>query len=504
MNIDGLDARMPILVGWSAVSQRDEDPRRAREALTLMIEASVQAGMRCGQPSLLKSVDRIYVPKGRWSYVNPAAGIRQAIGADRAVTVLSSVGVLQQSLIGDACQRIQDGSIETALVVGADTGYRTLRSSVTGIPVSEDQQTNPYNPDILLSPHEELRHPAELRVGLQMPVGLYAILHSAFQARLGGSLESYLSRIAATSSDLSKIAQHNPQSWKKAFVLPDEIRFPSRGNSMQAFPYTKLHCSNWSVDQAAALIMTSVGKARQLGVPSNKWIFPVVSTESNHMMQVSTRPELDRCLGAKIAGEYALTCAGIDKDELDFTELYSCFPAAIEFFAAELGIPLDRQLTITGGMPFAGGPYNNYVLQATSRMADLLSDQNQSHGEGARRRTGLISCVSGVLTKQAFAIWSNRPPKNRFSSRDLTGSVKRAARPRQVSTDFSGHASVAGYTTLYEKGTAAKGVIIADVDDGRRVVAQTFEPSLISQMETTLFCGSRVNISDGVTFSRIS
>lgn len=503
MKLD-LDPRTPVLVGWSAVSQREEDPRLAREALSLMIEASERAGRRCGQPSILKQINRIYVPKGRWSYDNPAAWIRQAIGAAAASTVLSSVGVLQQTLIGDACRRIQEGDIETALVVGGDTGYRILRSAALGIPAPESQQLHPSDPDILLSPHEELRHPAELRVGLKMPVGLYAIIHSAFQAKLGGTLESYLSRIATTSSDLSKIAQENPRAWRRTFVPPDEIRFPSKGNSIQAFPYTKMHCSNWSVDQAAALILTSVENARRCGISESQWIFPVVSTESNHMMQVSTRPELNRCYGAKVAGEYALASAGVEKENLDFIDLYSCFPAAIEFFAAELGIPLGRQLTITGGMPFAGGPYNNYVFQSTSRMADLLSDGRQFNNEVARGKTGLISCVSGVLTKQAFAVWSNQPARNGFSFHDLTGEVKRAVEPRKVSMEFTGQASVVGYTSLYEKGTATKGVIVADADDGCRVVAQTFDASLISQMEKTLFCGSRVNVNEGTMFARAS
>jgi acetyl-CoA C-acetyltransferase len=298
-------------------------------------------------------------------------------------------------------------------------------------------------PDVLLAPRDELRHPAELRVGLKMPVGLYAIIESAFRARRGWSVDAHRDRLADLYARFSEIAADNSDAWTRKSLSSEAIRSASDRNPMQAFPYTKLHCTSWNVDQAAALLFCSAQKAETLGIARKRWIFPLASTESNHMVPVSARAELDRCLGARLAGKAALESSGITVKELDWLELYSCFPVAVETFAMELGIDIDRDLTVTGGMSFAGGPYNNYVLQATCRMADLLRQ--------GRGRTGLVSSVSGVLTKQAFCLWSADPPPRGFQFSDLTSAVARASPVREVVQDYVGPARVAGYTVLHER-----------------------------------------------------
>ena len=66
----------------------------------------------------------------------------------------------------------------------------------------------------------------------------------------------------------------------------------------------------------------------------------------------------------------ALDAAGIAADDLGLIDLYSCFPIAVEVAAKGLGIELDdpRGLTITGGLPFFGGPGNNYSLHAIATL----------------------------------------------------------------------------------------------------------------------------------------
>ena len=122
----------PVLVGVGMATQREEDARNALEPLALMERAVRQAGDDCGVPALLAEVGRIAVPKGRWHYADPAGAIAAAIGAQRATTLLATVGVLQQTLIGDACRRIAEGEVSAALVVGGDSGYRLLRARIAG------------------------------------------------------------------------------------------------------------------------------------------------------------------------------------------------------------------------------------------------------------------------------------------------------------------------------------------------------------------------------------
>ena len=440
--------------------------------------------------ALLAGVGRIGVPKGRWRYQNPGGEIARAIGAERAVSLLASVGVLQQTLIGDACRAIAEGETDTALVVGGDTGYRILRSSIQGVRAEERQQDDA--PQLSLAPKDELRHPAELRAGMKMPVGLYAIMESAYRARNGWSIDSHRDRLAQMYSRFSEIAADNASAWNRKRVDPETIRNASERNPMQAFPYTKLHCSTWNVDQAGALLFCSEQRADELGIARDKRIYPRASTESNHMAQVSTRANFAACPGAGIAGRAALEAGELSISDMDLVELYTCFPVAVETYAAELGLPLTRDLTVTGSMAFAGGPYNNYVLQATCRMGQLLRE--------GRGRHGLVSSVSGVLTKQGFGLWSRERGRNGFVLRDVSDEVARAIETVPLVESTQGSAAIAGYTVLYERGKPPRGVAVVDVDGGRAVV-QTEDPALVARMESVELCGTPIRLADNHSFT---
>ena len=481
--------RTPVLVGVGVATQREEDPTRALDPLALMITAARVAGEDAGAPALLGAVQRVLVPKGRWSYSDPARAVAAAIGARRAGTVLSTVGVLQQSLIGNACAGIAAGEIDAAMVVGADAGYRILRSRIAGLELPPAEPDGA--PDVLLAPKEELRHEAEIRAGLRMPVGLYAIMESAFRARRGIAVDRQRDRVAALYSRFSAIAAANPASWTRTSFPPDAIRAASARNPMQAFPYTKLLCSSWNVDQAAALLFCSARIAAAMGIPRDRWVHPWASTESNHMVPVCARAELDACPGARIAGQAALEPFGLGVGDLDLIELYSCFPVAVEAYAAELGIDMRRDLTVTGGMSFAGGPYNNYVLQATARMAELLR-----HGRG---RTGLVSSVSGVLTKQGFGLWSTAPAPGGFQFADLSDAVARAASIRPVVADHRGAGRIAGYTVVHDRARPPSSIVVADLEGGRRAVAASADPELAARMQAEEFCGAAI-VLDGDSF----
>lgn len=478
-----------MLVGVGTCTQREDDPARALEPLDLMLHA-VRSAAENVPHALLGSVGRIAVPRGRWRYRNPGAEIARAIGATAARTVLAEVGVLQQTLLGDACRAIAEGEIDSALIVGGDAGYRILRARIAGVRAFERQQDD--EPDLWLQRADDLVDPAELNVGLGMAAGLYAIIDSAYRARHGWTVDAYRDHVAELYSRFSEIAAGNPHAWDRRAVDAVTIRNPSHRNPMQAFPYTRLHCSSWNVDQAGALLLCSAERARELGIPRDHWVFPVASTESNHMVPVSARADLAACPGARIAGNAALEAAGLPVSAVDLIDLYSCFPVAVETYAAALGLPLTRDVTVTGGMPFAGGPFNNYVIQATCRMAELLR-----RGSG---RNGLVSSVSGILTKQAYGLWSRDPAPNGFVFRDVSADVARATGTRPI-VDASGEAGkIVGYTVLHEKGQPSRAVAVVDIDRGHAVV-QSVDAAVMARMQADELCGASVHVGTGQTFT---
>jgi acetyl-CoA C-acetyltransferase len=477
--------RTPVLVGVGVATQREDDFRQAAEPLDLMLQAVRAAGADAGAAGALPGAQWIAVPRGRWRYGNPAGEIAREFGAVQARSVLTSVGVLQQSVVAEACGRIARGQAHTTLVAGADAGYRILRAQIAGERASERPTAGA--PDEYWEPAEELRHPVEVRAGLKMPAGLYAILESAFRHARGWSVDAHRDRLAQLMAGLSSVAAGNPDAWLRRTVAPAEIRDASERNPMQAFPYTRFHCSTWNVDQASALLLCSAARAAELGIPRSRWVYPLASTESNHMVPVSARGRLHECAGARVAGKKALDAAQLLAQQLDLVDLYSCFPIAVETYAEALGLSLERPLTLTGGMPFAGGPYNNYQFQAIARAAQLLRE--------GRGRHALVSCVSGVLTKQGFTVLGTEPPRGDFLQADVTDEVAREAQSRAVVDSHRGPAVVAGYTVLHGRGQPPRGVLLLDTPQGQRALATTDDPGWIERLQQDEWVGRSVPVA---------
>lgn len=482
-----IDPRTPVLVGLGTVQQQERDPAMAQEPVQLMIAAVRAAAADCGSPGLAAAAERICVPQGMWRYGDAARMVARAIGARAATTVCAKVGILQQSLIGDVCRRITAGEIDSGIVVGGEARFRALQAQIAGVDASET--VNQDTPDEVLEPAAELLLPVETESGLgMMPVGYYAVVESAFRAAQGLTPDAHRDRIAALYSRFSEIAAGNPHAWKREHLPAQQIRDASARNPMLAFPYTKLHNSSWNVDQAAALLFCSAQRASALGIARERWIFPRASSESNHMLALSARPQLHRLPGARIAGQRALEVSGLDVHELDLVELYSCFPIALELYAAELGISREQDWTVTGGMPFAGGPLNNYVLQATARMAELLRE--------GRGTNGLVSSVSGYLTKQGFGVWSRDPGPAGFASVDVSDEVAGVTVPKRVVAPPDGVARIGGYTVVYREGQRACGVAVLDLPDNTRTLATTRVPAQMQRLESEECCGRTVQVSN--------
>ena len=258
-------------------------------------------------------------------------------------------------------------------------------------------------------------------------------------------------------------------------MAADFIRQSSPKNRMLAFPYTKLHNSQWNVDQGAGLIFCSVAVARELGIDQKYWVFPLAGTESNAMSVVAARRELDRCHGFRLAGQRALELAGKTTADIDRMELYSCFPLAIRAQIHELGLPVELPVSITGAMTFGDGPLNNFVLQATVKMAHVL---RQDLG-----RTGLVTCVNGMNTKQACALYSTRPNPSGWQYADVTAEARAATELCGLVPDYAGEAAIAGYTVLYQSSRPWRAVAVCDLPGGRRSVAYSEQDSILEAFQ---------------------
>lgn len=329
---------------------------------------------------------------------------------------------------------------------------------------------------------------AEAAVGLELPVFMYALIESAVRAASGATPEAHLAVIADLWSRFSAVAAGSPHAWIQHRYTPEEIATPSAENRLVSSPYTKLLTANIQVDMASGLILASAQAAERAGIPKDRWVFVHSGAQAQEEWHVSERESLASSPAIRAIGGDALRHAGLAIDEVAHVDLYSCFPAAVEIAAGELGLPIDnpaRSLTVTGGLTFAGGPGNNYAAHAIASLVPLLRDEPDSYG--------LVTALGWYLSKHAIGVYSARPPKRPYASFD---SQPQRPPPRCALTDYAGPATVEAYTVPHRRdGSPEAAIVSALTPDGARVLLRCSKDDVIEAILAEDPIGRRVEIA---------
>ena len=449
----------PVLVGVGQVVHRP-DEAGTPDLVALMTAAVGLAGDDAGG-ALLDRVGWIGTPRGTWQHPDPAREVAAAIGASGAHTVMAEVGITQQEVIDVALAAVRDGA-GAAVVLGAEANHGSTAGAATAV---GEARRSTAEPDEHLVSHDLGISAVDLNHLFVDPPAVYAVLENAFAAGQGWDGDEHHRRLGALTEAFAAVAAGNPHAWDRTGPSAGDIVDPSPTNRMIAEPYTKLCCSNLRVNQAAALLLTTVEGARAAGIAEDRWLFCRGSAFSNHAVPVMCRDDLGRSPVARTAGRRALELAGVPVDGLDHLDLYSCFPAAVQITAGELGIPLQRQLTVTGGMTFAGGPLNSYVLHSTATMADVLRSEPGT--------TGLVTSVSGFVTKFGAGVWSTVPAPGGWRSEDVTAATAAADTVRPETDDAGPDATVVAGTVTHARDGARTAIDVVETPDGTRSLRST-------------------------------
>ncbi len=475
-----LDPRTPVLVGVGEASS-------SVEPVALMTEALVAAADDAGSRALLGAIDRISVPQGTWKYGDPGRGVAAGVGAAGARTVLAELGVPQQLLFNDAVDAITSGRSDVVAVVGGEA-RRWARTVETE---SGDPQPDAVPGEVLAREGPPVE-PIEVATRLWQPVLQYAMIANALRRAEGRTIDEDVARTAGLWERCNVVARANPRA---AFAAPrsaDDIAAPSPRNRPLAFPYNKWHASQWTVDQAAALILCPVEAARRFGIGPDRWVFPHAGLVSSHAVSLLRRRDIHRWPAMAVLGRALTAGAGLSVDDAEVVELYSCFPSAVRVQQRELAVDAARVPTLTGGMAFAGGPFNNYVLQSTVEVARRLRD-----AEGS---TGVITTVSGLLTKPGIGLWGSAPGRGPALIADLATEVRAATEVVEVAEDpgdHTGGVTVATYTVTYEGMDPVGLIVVGDTEDGRRCVGFSTDAELASHATRTELVGTRGRVESG-------
>jgi acetyl-CoA C-acetyltransferase len=475
---------VPVIVGVGQVLQRVEDARDAQEPLALMQAALLAAADDAGAAKLLQRTDAIYVPRGMWRYADAGRAVAQRLGAQPAQSVTTPYGGnYAQACVLDAAREIAAGRCGVALVCGAENGRSLARAERQGVALSQSEA--PGTPDRSLGKDLPIFHDAELARGMNSASDVFAIIDSAFRFARGESLEAQARRVAELWAGFSAVAAGNPNAWIRQPFSADEIRLASPDNPMISSPYTRLMNANARVDMAAGIVLCPLEIARAAGIADEKLVYLHAATEANDSLFLSERAELHRSPALRIAGERALELAGRTPATIDHYDLYSCFPAAAQVTASELGVPEGRPLTVTGGLTFGGGPLNSYGLHAVARMAEVVRAQRGS--------VGLVHGNGGWLAKHSIGVYSAAPPERGFRSENLQARVD-AFPLREAKVDWQGAVTLEAYTVAHSKGAPRIAHVACLTDAGQRTWGTTADPALLRAMMSEEFCGRRGRI----------
>jgi acetyl-CoA C-acetyltransferase len=465
-----MDERTPILIGAGQITQRDVDPATALEPAELMRVAALRAAEDAGiTAAALASVDVLAVVNIlSWTYANAPRLLAERLDARPRAELYSTIGGnTPQSLVNDLAARVAAGEVELALLAGAEAMHSLTRARRAGVALAWQGGTA-APPDIVGDPRPGTTD-HEMRHGFVLPVHIYPLFENALRARTGSAPAAHLHRLGELYARLSRVAADNPYAWFATARSADEIATVDERNRIIAFPYPKLMNAIIDVDQGAALLLTSVGKARALGVPEERWIFLQGCGDAHDLWFVSERRDYASSPAIAAAGAQALEMAGVSIADVDVFDLYSCFPSAVQLGRDALGIAADdpRPLSVTGGLAAFGGPGSNYSMHAIASMMHRL--------RATRGQRGLVSALGWYVTKHAIGIYGSapgplpwRPPAR---AERLQAELDAMPHPT-LSERPDGAAVIETYTVVHDRGGAPQhGLVIGRLDDGTRFLA---------------------------------
>jgi acetyl-CoA C-acetyltransferase len=403
------DERVPVIVGVGQVrGNRERTVEGAREPFALLLDAVRAADLDARSAGVAAEADHVAVVRmATWAYDGAAARVGRALGANPRTCVDTPVGGhWPAQLLEDAAAAIAAGESRVALVAGAEAMASLGALHRAGIdPAAHGWSAEPGGPPTF--DPDEVGSPAMQAAGLVLPTRVYPLFENALAAARGESPEQAARCSAELYAAFSRVAAANPGAWDPRPRGVEEIATPGPGNRMVCDPYPLALNANPHVDQAAAVLVTSLAVARERGLTP---VFVHGGAAARDAADVLARPSFARSDALADVLDRAL--AGVPAPDL--IDVYSCFPVVPKLVAAHLGRPLADVAGVTGGHSSFGGPLSSYTLHALVGVTRALRE---------RPGTALVHGNGGYLTHQHALVLgtAEAPYRGDPVPRDTTG-----------------------------------------------------------------------------------
>lgn len=507
MNNKDIPDNTPILIGCAQITQREADPAHACSPGELIADVAKQALSDAGPTKpLTESLDTVIVIRSfsdtSWRFASPfgdddnppkSLANRLEATAVRRHVYTEAGGNMPQWCVNRLSERIRAGEVGVALIAGGETlaTQKAARRAKLPLDWSHTHTSKPESWGVAKRGWSDL----EDRHGMRGAIYAYPLFEQAIRHAKGRSIEQHQQCLGNLLAGFAQVAADNPLADRRDRYSANEIASLRSDNPMIGFPYTRLMNANAYIDQSAALVMTSVGTARAMGVPADKWVFLHGYADAHDHWYLTERPEMHRSEAMPKVFDAAFEMAGASLAEMAMFDIYSCFSSAVQVACDALGLPVDdaRRLTVTGGLPYFGGPGNNYVTHA---IAETMQRLRQSPGTKA-----LVTANGNYLTKHSAGIYSTEPNAHEArEAADLQPALDSLPKAELVEL-AEGAAQIETYTVMHGRDGPASAIVIGRLDSGKRFISNTeTDLDLWLEMEREDWVGRRGRITnDGQT-----
>ena len=484
---------MPVLVGvnqvtdhWTAADGADKAPSPLDLCVSASRGALADAGISAEHVETL-AVARLTVESGgRPRYLfgqnhNLPGTIARDLGAkpNQAIYTIAG-GQSSQQLVNEMAGRIHRGETDVALITGSEANRSMKQARRSGIELNWEDSAELEFED--RGPGPMLLNRAEIKHGMVLPAYFYGLFENLIAHEWGETRSEHRASMAALFAKFAAVARDHPQAqFDTATFDATFLATPSKDNYPFADPFLRWLMAQDNVNQAAAVLLMSDDKADELGIGQDKRVYLHGMGEASDD-HISERPKLNGSWAMDVALNRALEQAETTPDKIDVFDLYSCFPCAVFSSMNVLGIDHKtdgRPLTVTGGLPYFGGPGNNYSLHAIVSMAETM--------RAKPGQLGLVLANGGWMTKEATAVWSTTKPST-FTE------VETAATPTEkVELETAPSTGILEtFTVTYGKEGPDKGIVFARTETGKRFIANTSAEALQVLLEERSPIGAKV------------
>jgi len=458
----------PVIIGAAQITQK-KDVNIPLDPINLIAKACNNALANTFVNEVRSIIDTIYMSTiSSWIYENAPGKLSNLLGIKPNKKYVAPIsGNMPQLLVNKAAKAIFLGESRAILIAGGEAFYSRYRAKKGRIklnwPKPLPKAVNEARKAIIfyLSQFEN-------QYRLTNPTYIYALIETSLRAASNRSLKQHLDYIGKLYERFSVIASENPYAWERNQYKADKIITPNSDNRIVCHPYTKRMVANLYVDQAASLVIASEELANELGIDQKLWVYPMGGVDLKNIFYLSQRPTLFNSPAIREGSRLVLDQAGLKLDDIDAFDLYSCFPCMVEISKKEIGIAEEdpRDLTITGGLSFFGGPFSSYSLHSIVSAVDLIQ-KNPS-------MKIMVLANGGYNTAQSFGIYGKNPPAKAWDENDyekIQQSINTQSLQELVEV-ANGNLTVEAYTIIYDrKGLPEFGVVIGQLDNEFRTIA---------------------------------